>query len=408
MHTMLPSMLTLWVIHLAFAAATVVRLAAPNVEDTLVLIQRNANLINGRYQAESSHSRLSDSFNQRTHHNISSRNIASDYECELPEETKTFSVITKGNAKISAHNVYTGIAIGGEFREHFGAGVQISAHGNYMSYYGTADMIAPNTVEFKGGVTTGGSPLENAGVDFGFYEWLATVAKEGEYGQKKVVVVTEGGPCSIEDFRGADGQGYDNKNTLVIFNTNEAITLEAGYQYGRSFGPSVIAPFSHVNLHSDAKFIDGLLVAKSFSTIGGSSQTNLQMHGASYDGQIECNTPPPTPAPTDVPTPAPTDAPTPAPTDAPTPAPTAAPTPEQPTFVAGAYGVDACPSGYSSITSEDGCASASEALGYTYDEGKNRNVGKSNSVCNYCGACNPKHTRVSDKHGGSARWICTK
>ena len=114
----------------------------------------------------------------------------------------------------------------------------------------------------------------------------------------------------------------------------------------------------------------------------------------------ECPTEAPTPAPT-------TQAPTLAPT---TQAPTSSPTTQSPTastYAAGDVGVDACPDGYYSIHTASECEAASNALGYTYEAGVNNDIGTSNSLCNYCGGCNPKTTRVDADHGTKAKWICS-
>jgi hypothetical protein len=57
---------------------------------------------------------------------------------------------------------------------------------------------------------------------------------------------------------------------------------------GRQFGPSVLAPFSKVTL-TNAGFIDGAVIAKEFTTVVGSNLGgDLQLHGAIYNGAIEC------------------------------------------------------------------------------------------------------------------------
>jgi len=75
-------------------------------------------------------------------------------------------------------------------------------------------------------------------------------------------------------------------------------------------------------------------------------------------------------------------------------------------IVEGAYGVDACPAGYTQITYTAECEAAATALGHKYEASANANVGTANSVCNWCGGCNPATIRVDNLHGWKAKWIC--
>ena len=109
--------------------------------------------------------------------------------------------------------------------------------------------IASNAnINFHGGYQTGVNLQDK--IDFEQFEWLAQHAKSSNINGKKVVVMTRGGTFDTYDFR-PGGQGEDNGNTLVIFNTSEKVVLTKTHD-GRQFGPSVIAPFSQVNLRSEA------------------------------------------------------------------------------------------------------------------------------------------------------------
>ena len=88
-------------------------------------------------------------------------------------------------------------------------------------------------------------------------------------------------------FLDQDAQGEDNGNTLVVFNTSDEICLTKTSS-GRQFGPSVLAPFSKVVLRNEAGYIDGNIVAKKFSTVGGNFGDGLQLHGDAYDGGVKC------------------------------------------------------------------------------------------------------------------------
>jgi len=257
--------------------------------------------------------------------------VNANYACELPESAFKYSLITEGNAKVAAHNVYTGVAIGGQFEDgHPNSNMVVGARKSQMSYMGS--LKSPYNINFNGGKTTNAA-LEDV-VDWDHYVWLAKNAESSNAGNKKVVVLDHGGTFNLYDFRWG-GQGEDNGNTLVIFNTDDDITLTKTSD-GRQFGPSVIAPFSKVYLRGEAGYIDGFVVAKSFET-NGQNPSQLQMHGDTYTGSISCieeefivipePTKNPTREPTAKPSPGPTAKPSPEPTAKPSPAPTAKPSP---------------------------------------------------------------------------------
>ena len=141
------------------------------------------------------------------------------------------------------------------------------------------------STNWNGGVTTG--TLADASIDFNDLIYLAQNADD-YYDPStgfKVVVLEVGGTFNTYDFN-PGGQGEDNGKTLVIFNTSDKVILDKTSD-GRQFGPSVIAPFSTVELKGDAGFIDGFVVAKNFATTG-SNMSQLQIHGDHYEGPIVC------------------------------------------------------------------------------------------------------------------------
>ena len=75
-------------------------------------------------------------------------------------------------------------------------------------------------------------------------------------------------------------------------------------------------------------------------------------------------------------------------------------------FQLGLKGEDGCPTGYEAIYDVETCIKASNELGLVYNAKKSD--GKSDSVCNWCGGCNPKSTRVTNKHKHLAKWVCQK
>jgi len=145
---------------------------------------------------------------------------------------------------------------------------------------------------FNGGVEKINNLKDVPAIDYDHYEWLARNMKSSDVNGKKVIVKNTGkdgsrnGCYDLYDFR-PGGQGYDNGNTLVVFNTTDDICLTKTRD-GRQFGPSVLAPFSKVTL-THAGFIDGTVIAKKFTTVVGSYKgTELQLHGKTYNGAIEC------------------------------------------------------------------------------------------------------------------------
>jgi hypothetical protein len=73
----------------------------------------------------------------------------------------------------------------------------------------------------------------------------------------------------------------------VIFNTTETVILNRT-EDGQGFKPSVIAPFSRVELHSDAVYMEGQIVAHTFATTG-SNPSALYIQGKSFVGNFTCD-----------------------------------------------------------------------------------------------------------------------
>ena len=88
----------------------------------------------------------------------------------------------------------------------------------------------------------------------------------------------------------------DDGKTVIVFNTQDNVILNRTSD-GRGFGPSVIAPFSRVEVLGETGHVDGFIVAKSFVTTG-SEATSLRLHGDAYMGAWECPTDEPTSQPT--------------------------------------------------------------------------------------------------------------
>jgi outer membrane biosynthesis protein TonB len=231
------------------------------------------------------------------------------YECVWPQAQ--YSAITKGDMINGAKNVYKKLAVGGSFKNPANSHITV----NGKVYYGNT---IQGRVNYNGG-TQKINDLADIPVDYGHYEWLARNLKSSNIQGKKVIVKTKGKPSNtrncwnLYDFV-PGGQGEDNGNTLVVFNTSDDVCLTKTHD-GRQFGPSVLAPFSKVTL-TNSGFLDGIVIAKEFTTVVGYNKgTEQQLHGDVYRGQIECiepETPPPTPQPTNAPVEAPNNDNTPA------------------------------------------------------------------------------------------------
>ena len=215
--------------------------------------------------------------------------------CSLTAGANTFSLITKGDATVSSHSHYGGLAIGGTLTD--GTSTQDGTVGGDS----WANVVASwtGTAAF----TTG------AGIPFDWsqFEELAASATNSEAGGFKVVVVDDAGvydpnggtgtAYTTYDFR-SGGQGEDNGKTIVVFSGAGTIVLTKTSD-GRQFGPSVLAPFAHVVVDGEVGFVDGTIIAKSYSTTGQNSGS-VQLHADGYDGTFECEEPaaPTTAAPT--------------------------------------------------------------------------------------------------------------
>ena len=165
--------------------------------------------------------------------------VALQEECALPAGANQFAVVTTGDAHIGAHSMYKGIAIGGTLTD--------STPNEDATVDATMSYINAINGEFRsnfnGGKTIGPTSIPSDMQPR--FEYLAMNAVSSESGQFKVVVYNSGGTYSLDDFRGPDGQGEDNGNTLAIFNTNQDIHITKN-QYSRQFGPTIIAPFATV------------------------------------------------------------------------------------------------------------------------------------------------------------------
>eukprot|EP00980_Cylindrotheca_fusiformis_P000531 scaffold131_cov125-Cylindrotheca_fusiformis.AAC.8 len=219
----------------------------------------------------------------------------SGYKCKLPQNTNRYSVITRGDAEISASNLYKAVAIGGTMSNPVGNEIVIGTEKANMSYM--YRLIGKCLMDFKG-YRQIGTYLRKV-IDFEHFEYLARNAESQKYFKKNIIVMTRGGTFDIRDFcTVCEGNGAETGNfLLIIFNTDEKVVLK-GSADGLPFLASVFAPFSRVELDGSAGYIDGVVVADTFATVGDNA-SSLELRGKYMEGSLYCG---PTEAPTWAPT----------------------------------------------------------------------------------------------------------
>eukprot|EP00980_Cylindrotheca_fusiformis_P012262 scaffold2995_cov130-Cylindrotheca_fusiformis.AAC.7 len=218
----------------------------------------------------------------------------SGYKCKNPVNTNRYSVITRGDAEISASVLYKAVAIGGTMSNPGGNKMVIGTEMAKMSYMHR--VIGKCLMDFKG-YRKIGAYLQTV-IDFEQFKYVARNAESRKFGYSNIIVMTRGGTFDIRDFcTVCDGKQETGSRLLIIFNTNEKVLLK-GSADGLPFFASVMAPFSRVELDGSAGYIDGLVVADTFATVGDNA-SSLELRGKSMGGSLYCG---PTEAPTWAPT----------------------------------------------------------------------------------------------------------
>jgi hypothetical protein len=112
--------------------------------------------------------------------------------CSIPSYLNNglFSLITKEDALVSAHNIESGLAIGGTLNVFE---PQTSKTVGKKSYMKAIIPSQNHGVIFKDGFEIVPKPLSAAGIDYAALENFATKVQSSELGNYKVVVFTVGG-----------------------------------------------------------------------------------------------------------------------------------------------------------------------------------------------------------------------
>lgn len=185
-----------------------------------------------------------------------------------------YSLIVKEDAVVASHAHYGAFAIGG---------LLIDATPLEQSTVGgtsTVGSLAGKSFHFAGGVTLG-APLPFP-FAWSHFEYMAKTLEHrvDSDSQMHVHVLCAGGRVDLARlYRGGDFAGRAGHNTLVVFNTPDNVILGSTGD-GRPFFASVLAPFSKVSVEDDAGYVDGFIIAKSFSMTkkGGA----VQLHGRCF------------------------------------------------------------------------------------------------------------------------------
>lgn len=202
--------------------------------------------------------------------------------CTVLALTNDFSLVTLGDAVVGSHAHYGGFAIGGVLKD---ASPMESATVQRPSWVNSIDGPAQQTFRFHAGVTTGGAlPF-----DWGHFEYLATHV---DHSPPTAFVVNQGvagGTFTLNDFL---PYGQPNTATSLVIFVNTGLVRITATADGRQFGPSILAPFAQVDLDGSVGFVEGFVVARSFST-SGPGASSLQLHGRGFQGgELTCRTSP--------------------------------------------------------------------------------------------------------------------
>lgn len=195
----------------------------------------------------------------------------------------SFSLITDGDALVSSHTHYGGLAVNGLLTD--GTPTQSATIG--QSSWAQA-LQTPHLFTFQGGITLGqGIPF-----DWAEFERLAMVIDPGEDAQGGHVFVVNqgraGGTFSLDHFvpPGTHAGVWGGFRILIIFMDEGPVTLTATRD-GRQFAASVLAPWCTIVVDSQVGYIDGTIIAKSFR--GEMASSSVQLHGRCYTSPFTCN-----------------------------------------------------------------------------------------------------------------------
>ena len=177
------------------------------------------------------------------------------YTCSFPCRSNVLaaSVVIRDNAVLSAHSFYKGVYVGGILTD---GTPQESATVGAASFVQSFASTGSSSSFGWQGITLGQGfgPQCSVNVDWPAFETLAETILPGAYaGGFQVYVTNQGGRYDAQDTQCANryttfanAQGEDNGKTLFVFTGGGTVCLDKN-NYGRQFGPSVLAPFAKVD-----------------------------------------------------------------------------------------------------------------------------------------------------------------
>jgi len=97
---------------------------------------------------------------------LTTASLAATYPCPYPPNTEKFSAIVLGDMASAAHNIYSGVAVGGEYSNPVSSTQSVAVDGK--SYVGS--IKSPITINWNKGVVEGADLKKDAGIDFSYFE----------------------------------------------------------------------------------------------------------------------------------------------------------------------------------------------------------------------------------------------
>lgn len=223
-----------------------------------------------------------------------SQNLPCKIPCKLafPENVHKYSAIVYGDASIVAHNMYKPIVIGGTLFDGNPTTTKPIAGTSYVQR-----VVEPNRFAFH--QLKLNTPADD--LPWMELEQIALTVISKTTGEYTVLVIDQGSDVvtiNTAQVVGAERQkrglpqGEDNGRSLVVFRgTGDVFLVGTGTTNvevaGRQFGPTVLAPFAKVVADGSAGYIDGLIIARSLD-YSGKNAIQVQFHGDSYKGPLDC------------------------------------------------------------------------------------------------------------------------
>ena len=191
-----------------------------------------------------------------------------------------YSLVVLEDATVSSHTHDGPFAIGGRLTD--GTPQQ---SGSVSGHSSVGSIDSAHLFEFSAGVTVGPG---NFPFQWSQFEHVARVVSPTRSGASRVVHVRcFGGRVTMLDLDLHSSSGMNGRNLLVVFNTFDTVVID-GDQDGRPFSGSILAPFSRVVVLPGARYIDGIVIARSLEM--NRNAGSLQMHAHGFSGSLQCST----------------------------------------------------------------------------------------------------------------------